>query len=229
MGSTSWRTRSRRSMCASASPGGAMKTTLLRAAAAIGLLSIGLEAHPAERAAEVVSVQGQGESRSGETGPWQPAAAQLGLFASDYVRTGAYSRMGLLFRDRTQVRLAEKTLLQIKSAPLSAADPTVLRLEQGGSWSQTNRTPSNLYLETPSATAAVRGTDWEVEVFEGGRSLLTVLSGQVVFSNPQGSVTVGRYEQAQAIPGQAPVKLLIANPRSRVQWVTAYSVDPTRH
>ncbi len=206
-----------------------MRTTFLWIAA-IGLLSAaGAGAQSTERAAEVVSVQGQGESRTGETGPWTPAVAEQELFTRDYVRTGAYSRMGLLFRDRTQVRLAEKTLLQIKSAPPSPEDPTVLRLEQGRSWSQTNRTPSNLYLETPSATAAVRGTDWEVEVFEDGRALLTVLSGEVVFANDQGSVTVGRNEQAQAIPGQAPVKLLIANPRSRVQWVTAFSIDPARH
>jgi tetratricopeptide (TPR) repeat protein len=205
------------------------RASVLTILATIGLLPARLDAQPPERAAEVVSVQGQGESRVGEAGAWKPAAAQQELFPRDYVRTGAYSRMGLLFRDRTQVRLAEKTLLQIKSAPPSPAEATVLRLEQGRSWSQTNRTPSNLYLETPSATAAIRGTDWEVEVFEGGRSLLTVLAGEVVFSNDQGSVTVGRNEQAQATPGQAPVKLLIANPRSRVQWVTAYSIDAARH
>jgi Flp pilus assembly protein TadD len=206
-----------------------MRTTLLWASAFFRLLSVYASAQSPERAAEVVSVQGQGESRAGERGPWKPAVAREELFTQDYVRTGAYSRMGLLFRDRTQVRLAEKTLMQIKSAPPSSEDPTVLRLEQGRSWSQTNRTPSNLYLETPSATAAVRGTDWEVEVFEDGRALVTVLSGEVVFANDQGSVTVGRNEQAQAIPGQAPVKLLIANPRSRVQWVTAFSIDPARH
>jgi hypothetical protein len=119
------------------------------------------------------------------------------LFASDYVRTGAYSRMGLLLRDRTQVRLAEKTLLRIKSAPASAADPTVLRLEQGRSWSQTNRTPSNLYLETPSATAAVRGTDWEVEVSK--ERAAGAMEG-LCFS-ARGGVTVGRSEQAQAVRG----------------------------
>jgi tetratricopeptide (TPR) repeat protein len=206
-----------------------MRATFLGTAASIVFLSAEAGAQSAERAAEVVSVSGQGESREGETGAWKPALAQQELFMRDYVRTGAYSRMGLLFRDRTQVRLAEKTLLQIKSFPPSPEDPTVLRLELGRSWSQTNRTPSNLYLETPSATAAVRGTDWEVEVFEDGRSLITVLSGEVVFENSLGSVTVGRNEQAQAIPGQAPVKLLIANPRSRVQWVTAYSIQPARY
>ncbi|HET9650741.1 MAG TPA: FecR domain-containing protein, partial [Usitatibacter sp.] len=176
----------------------------------------------------VVSVQGQAEARADERAAWSPAAPKQELFPSNYVRTGAYSRMGLLFADRTQVRLAEKTVLQIKAAA-AAGDRTTLRLESGRSWSQTNTVPANLYIETPSATAAVRGTDWEIEVLEGGRSLLTVLSGEVEFFNDFGRVTVARNEQAEAAPGRAPVKLLIANPRQRIQWVTAYSIDPRRH
>ncbi len=67
----------------------AMRTTFLWTAA-IGLLpASGAGAQSTERAAEVVSVQGQGESRTGETGPWKPAVAQLrpgdGL-ASEYLR-----------------------------------------------------------------------------------------------------------------------------------------------
>ena len=203
-----------------------MRVRVLGAAA---LLFAMLGARAAERAAEIVSVQGQGESRPSESAPWKPATARQELFALEFVRTGAYSRMGLLFADQTQVRLAEKTVMQIKAAAPSPGQRTVIRLEQGRTWSQTNKTPSDLYLETPAATAAVRGTDWEVEVFDGGRSLITVLSGEVEFFNDQGRVTVAKNEQAQAIPGQAPVKLLIANPKSRVQWVTAYSIDPLRH
>jgi FecR-like protein len=197
----------------------------------IGLLAClaCIGAHAAERAAEVVSVQGQGESRADERAAWKPATPRQELFASNFVRTGSFSRMGLLFQDRTQVRLAEKTLMQIKSAASGPAERTVLRLEQGRSWSQTNAASSNLYLETPSATAAIRGTDWEIEVFEGGRALLTVFSGEVEFFNDFGRVVVARNESAQAVPGQAPTKLLIANPRDRVQWVTAFSVDPLRH
>ncbi len=188
-----------------------------------------LEAGAAERAAEVVSVQGQGESRPDDKAAWRLATPHQELFPSNFVRTGAYSRMGLLFQDKTQVRLAEKTLLQIKASATAPGERTVLRLEQGRSWSQTNAAPANLYLETPSATAAIRGTDWDIEVFDGGRSLLTVFSGEVEFFNDFGRVTVAKNESAQAIPGQAPTKILIANPRDRVQWVTAYSVDPLRH
>ncbi|MGE5096747.1 MAG: FecR domain-containing protein [Betaproteobacteria bacterium] len=206
-----------------------MKTTsgILRALALACVLCVS-QVLAAQRAAEVVSVQGQAEARADEGAAWSPAVPRQELFASSYVRTGAYSRMGLLFADRTQVRLAEKTILQIK-ASAAAGERTTLRLESGRSWSQTNAVPANLYIETPSATAAVRGTDWEIEVLDGGRSLLTVLTGEVEFFNDFGRLTVARNEQAEAVPGRAPVKLLIANPRQRVQWVTAYSIDPRRH
>lgn len=185
----------------------------------------------AERAAEVVSIQGIGESRPDDRSSWSPAAPRQPLFARSFVRTGAYSRMGLVFVDRTQLRLAEKTLMEIKAIGEARPDGarSTLRLERGRSWAQTNAVPANLYIETPSATAAIRGTDWEIEAAPDGRSLLTVFSGEVEFFNEFGTVTVRRSEQAQAIPGQAPVKLLIANPRERVQWVTAFSIDPLRH
>jgi Flp pilus assembly protein TadD len=207
----------------------AMIPAAYRTCWAVLLCVAALEARAAERAAEVVSVQGQGESRADDKAAWRPATPRQELFPSNYVRTGAYSRMGLLFQDKTQVRLAEKTLMQIKASAAAPGERTVLRLEQGRSWSQTNAAPANLYLETPSATAAIRGTDWDVEVFEGGRSLLTVFSGEVEFFNDFGRVTVAKNESAQAIPGQAPTKIIIANPRDRVQWVTAYAVDPLRH
>ena len=151
---------------------------------AVVLLAASGTALGAEKAAEVISAQGQAESRPDEGSAGKAAGAKQPLYESSYVRTGAYSRMGLLFVDNTQVRLAEKTLMQIKPAP----GRTVLRVERGRSWSQTNATPANLYIETPSATAAIRGTDWEIEVQPDGLSVLTVFSGEVAFFNEHGSV-----------------------------------------
>ena len=74
----------------------------------------------------------------------------------------------------------------------------------------------------------VRGTDWDVEVEQGGRTTLTVLSGRVELSNEQGRVELGPAEQGVVVPGQAPVKRLLVQPRQRVQWVAAYPADPTR-
>ena len=96
-----------------------MRTAIERLCAAAAVLALGtvLAAQAADKAAEVVSVQGQGESRANESAAWRPALARQELHALNFVRTGAYSRMGLLFSDSTQVRLAEKTVMQIMAAP----------------------------------------------------------------------------------------------------------------
>ena len=176
-------------------------------------------------AADIVSVQGTGQFREADLKDWSPARVEQPLFSGYSVRTGEFSRMGLLFRDRTQLRLNEKTLLQIKDA---ATRPHLL-LGIGRAWAQTKTLPHNLYVETPSAAAAIRGTDWDLEVDERGRSMITVLSGEVEFFNDFGRVIVRRNESAEAQVGKAPVKLVLVRPRDRVQWVTAFAIEPLRH
>ena len=104
------------------------------------------------------------------------------------MRTLAQSSAALLLADRTQLRLGPLSLLRLNPQPQGK---TALELSVGRLWSRTKREPADLELRTPAAVAAVRGTDWDVEVGADGRTLLTVLSGQIDVSNPQGSVVVG--------------------------------------
>ncbi len=181
--------------------------------------------------AEIISIKGSGEFRPDEVSTWQAAQVKQGLFSGNFVRTGVYSRMGLLFRDRTQIRLNQKTVLRVKAVqdPASDKGQTILRLDRGRVWTQSKTLLRGLIMETPSATAAIRGTDWDLEVDENGTSTITVLSGEVEFYNDFGRVTVNKNEQARADVGKAPAKLLIVRPADRVQWVTAYAVSPLRH
>jgi hypothetical protein len=191
------------------------------------------------RLAEVISVQGVGEYRPEDAQVWNPARVGQGLFLGNYVRTGDLSRMAILFRDETQIRLNQNSQLQIKNVndraqrmPVAAPDErswTRVRLNEGRARMRSRRVPEGLIMETPAAFAGMRGTDWEMEVDATGRSTLTVLSGKVDFYNDFGRVTVGRGEQAVAEIGKAPVKRIITNPKERVQWVTTCHVDPLRH
>ena len=185
----------------------------------------------AQQAAEVVVLQGTGDFRPDAQVDWRAARMQQDLSAGEFVRTGELSRMGMLFLDQTQIRLNQNTVMQIKqvSRAADASSSTVLGLIAGRAWSQSKQAPRKLLIETPSATAAIRGTDWELSVDAAGTTTVTVLSGEVEFFNDFGTVVVARNEAATAVVGQAPVKLLITNPRDRVQWVTAYAVDPLRH
>jgi Flp pilus assembly protein TadD len=191
--------------------------------------SLSTAADPPAKTAEIVSLEGSGEFRAGAQQAWNAARVKQELFPGQFVRTGELSRMGLSFIDQSQIRINQNTVLQIKevAAPGSGSQ-TVLSLLSGQAWSQAKNAARGLKVQTPSATAAIRGTDWELRVDDQGRSTLTVLSGEVEFFNDFGSLTVTTSEQAIAEIGKAPVKLLISNPRERVQWVTAYAVDPLR-
>ncbi|NUN60154.1 MAG: FecR domain-containing protein, partial [Burkholderiaceae bacterium] len=189
-----------------------------------------LAALPPGAAAEILSLQGAGDQRTAIATAWQPARQAQPLAAGDFVRTRESARMALVFADETQLRLHQNTVLQVKAVAAPGQNTTTLRLDAGRAWTQTRRPPgSPLQLETPAATAAIRGTDWDISVEPDGRTLLTVLSGTVEFGNAQGQVSVGPNEAAFAEVGRAPVKMLLAQPRDRVQWVNALQADPLPH
>lgn len=180
-------------------------------------------------AAEVISLQGKGEWRREQERDWREAKVKLGLDAGNFVRTLDLSRMGLLFADQTQIRLNQNSMMQIKQTGEGKERRTTINLPAGRSWIQSKQVPDRLFMETPSAVAAIRGTEWEMAVEDDGRSTLTVLAGEVDFYNDFGRVTVAASEQAVAEKGRAPVKRIIQNPRERVQWVSAFVVEPGRY
>jgi Flp pilus assembly protein TadD len=180
-------------------------------------------------AAEILSLEGKGEQKSATSTDWQAAKVRQVLAPGDFVRTLAAARMALLFADRTQLRLHQNSVLQVKAIAGPAQDPTSLFLQVGRAWTQTRRAlDSRLKMETPTATVGIRGTDWDIEVGPDGKTLLTVLSGVVALSNQHGELVVYSNEAALVEPGKAPVKIQLSNPRDRIQWVNALVADPVR-
>ena len=204
--------------------------TVLGAAMGLCWGTLAQAALPAGSAAQILSLQGEGQQRPAAVADWRAAQQAQLLAVGDYVRTREAARMALLLADDTQLRLHHNSVLQIKA--LAGADQAVtrLQLDAGRAWAQTRRAnASTLELQTPAAMAAIRGTDWDIAVEPDGRTLLTVFSGQVVFANAQGQVSVGANEAALAEVGKAPVKLQLSQPRERVQWVNALQADPLPH
>ncbi|MFA7241288.1 MAG: TonB-dependent receptor [Sulfuricellaceae bacterium] len=193
------------------------------------LLALCLMVSPAfAGVAEIVSLSGKGEYRGQSESTWREVKIKQSLDPGQFVRTGELSAMALLFADKTQMRLSQNSLFQVKEVDPKSGDATV-SLRRGRAWMQSKSLPGSLKVETPSAIAAIHGTDWEMEVDDEGRARLIVLHGVVELYNGHGSVTVGNNEQAVAEEGKAPVKMLLQNSAERVQWVTSYTVDVTRY
>jgi tetratricopeptide (TPR) repeat protein len=190
--------------------------------------------------AEIISVAGKGDKRDTAQADWIPAFPKQTVKPGGFVRTRELSQMALLLPDRTQLRLNQNSQMQIKSVADAAEwSQNAVKLNAGRAWSQARppasaaaagagAAPARISMETPSATLSIRGTDWEVEVGPDGRTQLVVLSGTVDMANEQGMMKVGAGESAVAEIGKAPVKLLLSNPASRVQWVTSWQVQPKR-
>lgn len=202
---------------------------LLLAPCLIGIAATGVLAAPPEGGGEIVSLQGKGESRTRSDALWKEATVKQPLAQGASVRTLDASRMAIVLFDQTQIRLAPNSVMEIKQVSDGGARATLLRQSAGRSWSQSKNVPDKLTVETPTALAAIRGTDWELVVEDDGSSTLTVLSGEVLLSNAQGQITVTTGEQGRATPGVAPVKTMLVNPRDRVQWVSSFVVDVRRY
>jgi tetratricopeptide (TPR) repeat protein len=180
--------------------------------------------------ATVIDVHGQAEVRTGTQGPWTPIRVKQTLQPGQQLRTGAGARMALLLSDRTQIRLNQNTQVEIQAiqpAPRSAGQ-TKFRQMSGKAWVQSKTPPKQLQWETPTAIAGIRGTDWEMNVAEDGRSLLSVFSGAVAFANDAGKVEVGASQESSAESGKPLNAAVVKDLKNRIQWVTAYRPEPLR-
>jgi tetratricopeptide (TPR) repeat protein len=179
---------------------------------------------------EVVSVQGKGEYRAGGKTDWDLARPKLALESGSSLRTHALSRMKVyLTRAQATKEMDANTTWQIKEEGEGAASTTSLDLLKGKTWGQTKQPPSGLAVRTPGGVAAIRGTQWLIEVDDNGVSTVTVVDGTVDFGNELGQVRISGGEVARGEKGKAPTKQRVVNAAERVQWVSSFRVDTRRY
>jgi tetratricopeptide (TPR) repeat protein len=152
---------------------------------------------------------------------WRAAEIEQGLLAGDHLRTGPAGLLALRFVDQTVIRVHRNSALVIKQ--LGGGAETQLQLDQGLLWAREAAGGSDISVSTPSATAAIRGTDWSLSVDASGKTTLIVAAGQVELKNDFGQVLVSAGEAAIAEIGRAPAKIFLAQAPGREQMM--YYVD----
>jgi tetratricopeptide (TPR) repeat protein/outer membrane receptor protein involved in Fe transport len=181
----------------------------------------------AQEAGTIVSIVGKAEVF--RAGRWQPAMLRQSLLPEDVVRTGPGSRVAILLVDESQIKVNANSTLAIKQVgprpgrPVPAALgllQTILNLLSGEIWIRSRVEPFE--IQTPVATATIRGTEMNLSIGPADAARLAVLEGLVEFRNPQGSVLVAAGEQAAAKVGEAPRKTVLVNPLDAVQWSLYY-------
>ncbi|MEQ9434222.1 FecR domain-containing protein [Hyphomonas sp.] len=179
---------------------------------------------PAARVGEVIDTKGDEDFLPPELGDWREATLTQPLINGDLLRTGAFGGLGISFTDRTQMRLHANSRLEVNAAN-AAGTERKFTLSAGRLWSRASRPDTPLIVETPAATAAIRGTDWFVEVLDDGSSRLVVLDGEVRYFNTLGEVIVGPGVSAIARQGEAPEIELVVASADRPRWALAPRSD----
>ena len=136
---------------------------------------------------EISELRGNGEVLRKDQSDKLLAKTALGIFSFDDVRTGN-GRIGITFLDSTIIRLTEHSKIIIDEYiydPDPSKSKMALKMASGtarfitGALGKIDK--QNIKIRTPSATVAVRGTDFTTTVDELGRSLVILLP------NPDGS------------------------------------------
>jgi len=177
---------------------------------------------PAPVAGTIVTVKG-GETASLIPDPrLRPAEQRQDLKPGDTLRTNASGTMAIVFADQTQIRLGRNSTLVVKA--VAGGAPSALRLEGGSLWARAPRNKTRLSIETPSATAAIRGTDWAITATDD-RTDLEVFDGEIEFFNDQGRLAVTEGQAAVAELGKAPSRVVIVNSTEREQMLFYFPLD----
>ena len=169
----------------------------------------------------VLVIEGTVEIMRSGAKVWDNAQTNQILHVGDRVRTGEGSRVTLRWSDQSMVRINELSDFQIQ--PVSpAAKKSGFSLWQGMLYFFHRDKPADLQFNTRTASAAVRGTEFNLEADENGRTILTLLDGTVELSNERGRVSLQSGEQGIAEPGKPPTRTAVINAINVIQWALYY-------
>jgi Tfp pilus assembly protein PilF len=178
----------------------------------------------------IVELQGTAEVAPAAATTWAPVQTNRILHPFDRLRTGANSRMALLWSDRSVVSFGALTELEILP-PDSADAQSGLHLLRGIVSFFHRDEPGRIRVITRGAVAGVEGTEFVLAVEPGKDTELatmSVIDGKVRFGNEQATLLLTNGQQAVVEPGKAPVRTagFIAN--NVLQWCFYYPavIDP---
>ncbi|MCC6232327.1 MAG: FecR domain-containing protein, partial [Verrucomicrobiales bacterium] len=177
---------------------------------------------------QLIEWQGTVEIERAGTTHWLPAPAQADLAIGDQLRTGAASRATLQFADRSVFRLDQLSTVEI--LPVEN-DPAWKRLflKIGALFFLDRERPARVEIRTPTATSAIRGTEFLIAVTEAGNATeVKVYDGQVSLLTALGNADATGGEVVSHSGSAAPQTRATALGSRPLRWVLHYPtvLDP---
>lgn len=196
-----------------------IKASLLTSAGLLWVMTLSLTSWGApdvvEELVRVTQVVGRVEIRTNSSPKWREARAGMRVKMGWDIRTYMESDAEVQFESGTVLRIGENTIVTLSTAlvkPSSSATKTSVKIATGQVWANvkklTNQS-SKFRFETPTATAAIRGTRLGINVGNEGTAV-DVYEGLVVVmprGARDGGVEVARDTRAVVTSGSNEVAL----------------------
>lgn len=164
--------------------------------------------------AKITAVRGSVQAKA-SGGAWHPAGANTLIAAGGSVRTVRQSRAELRFLNGSTLRLGPNAVFRLQER-----DQDPLQLVFGKLWMKVTPQPSPLRVRTPSAVAAVLGTELLVSAKADQSTHVTVLEGKVEVEGHLGDkVTLGPGQWVDAEPNKP------LQPPTPFDWSTLRKVE----
>ena len=150
-----------------------------------------------------------------------PAYKGQMLKNGEWLKTKEGVFVAIVFLDGSNIKIQQQTEVKISSYRMTAKElKTNLEMSKGQAWSNVadQGAGGEFTITTPTAVASVKGTEFDLEFDDdSGESILTVMSGEVSFSNELGELIAGAMEAATASDKSSPSKKKIS-PEDLPSW-----------
>ncbi|MBI3416623.1 MAG: TonB-dependent receptor [Verrucomicrobia bacterium] len=175
-------------------------------------------AKPAQTNYVLLSVEGTVDVMSASATNWTAGVPGLELLPGDRVRTGAKSRASVRQSNLSVYRMDELSDILVPGK----TKPAKVRLNRGSAFFFNRGQPTDFEVQTPTAAAAIRGTEFLLQVDEAGVTTLALLEGAVDLTNERNTISLRSGEQGRAEPGKEPTKTAVIDTMRIVQWCLYY-------
>ncbi|HRZ99913.1 MAG TPA: FecR domain-containing protein [Candidatus Paceibacterota bacterium] len=162
-------------------------------------------------------VEGTVESAPANSTNWVAARTNQVIRIGEQVRTGLRSRAAIRLANRCILRLDELTTV----VPMPSAEDAVL-LKRGTQYFFNRDKPGLFRYRTALTSGTIRGTEFVLSVAESGRTVLSLLDGEVEAQAEGRSYQVKSGEQLVVNPDEPPVKTPLLQAVRVIQWCLYY-------
>ena len=186
----------------------------------LALCQTSLPGADADAESKLISIEGRVLFARGD-GTFKNATEGQVLFYGDRIRTGENSRAALRLPNGSLLRVNQLSTVEIKQ-PADREKEATISIWEGVMYLFSRANPEEVDFETPTATGAIKGTEFSVAVSPQGETSLALIDGEVELANRLGAVSLGSGDKATVFTGQPPAKSSIIAGFDEIQWCLHY-------